>query len=106
MIWPAATALTTRVTRTVPSASSTRTSQNTAEWEARTYFFCFRMCGSIRYLSSSFSMPGGWQVRHPGPLRIAPRPLVHGQRTLAPRDCQMPSFVAGWDVCLLPFALN
>ena len=32
MMRPAATALTTRVTRTVPSVSSTRPSQKTAEW--------------------------------------------------------------------------
>ena len=52
MMRPAAMALTTRVTRTVPKSSSTRTSQNTAECVARMYFVCFSTFGSIRYFSS------------------------------------------------------
>ncbi|MNY32390.1 hypothetical protein D3C86_1666030 [compost metagenome] len=47
-IRPEAMALTTRVTRTVPSSSSTRTSQNTAEWVARANLRCLSTLGSNR----------------------------------------------------------
>jgi glycosyltransferase involved in cell wall biosynthesis len=51
-----------------------------------------------------------WQIVMVGPVvKISPRSLprrenIHylGQRTYA----ELPSYLAGWDVCLLPFALN
>ena len=53
MMRPAAIALTTRVTRTMPSFSLTRTSQNTAECTARAYLRCLSICGVMKYFSST-----------------------------------------------------
>ena len=50
MIRPAATALTTRLTPTVPSSSSTRTSTKTAECVPSVYCDCLRQLGTDRGL--------------------------------------------------------
>ena len=51
----AAIALTTRVTRIIPSASLTRTSQNTAECTARVNLRCLSICGGLVWVAAMVS---------------------------------------------------
>jgi UDP-galactopyranose mutase len=64
----------------------------------------------IEMIGALAEMRPNWQIVMVGPVvKIDPEALprahnIHymGQRTYA----ELPSFLAGWDVCLLPFALN